>query len=79
MTLLSNTTLDADVLADVVSVSKSIIEKWESSGRITPVINEYGRKSYPVQQLELFQKYKPCCNPHGMLTPPYSQFVTLPP
>jgi DNA (cytosine-5)-methyltransferase 1 len=46
--------VDADLLADIVSVSKATVEKWEKSGKITSVISVDSKKRYSLKELTHF-------------------------
>lgn len=55
----SNTLLmDAELLADIVSVSKSTLLKWEANGKITPIYTDEGVKKYQLAQLSDFPAVK---------------------
>ena len=49
-----NQSIDANLLADIVSVSKSTLLSWEKNGKITPVYNALGEKKYLLVQLADF-------------------------
>ncbi|QTR45568.1 DNA (cytosine-5-)-methyltransferase [Thiothrix litoralis] len=49
-----NQSIDANLLADIVSVSKSTLLSWEKNGKITPVYNALGEKKYLLEQLADF-------------------------
>jgi len=51
-------TIDADLLADIVSVSKSTLGKWEKSGRVIPVVNKNGERKYRISQLVKFKEIR---------------------
>ena len=57
MALVSNSMnhnlIHADLLADIVSVSKSTIKKWEQSGKIKPIYQD-GFSFYDIRQLTSF-------------------------
>lgn len=46
--------LDAELLADIVSVSKATLLKWEKTGKLLPVFNASGGKQYRLSQLSGF-------------------------
>ena len=46
--------LPADLLADLVSVSKATLQKWEASGKITPYFDSHGQKCYDLRPLADF-------------------------
>lgn len=50
--------IDAELLADIVSVSKATLLKWEKTGRITPIFCESGKKKYSVDQLTEFKEIR---------------------
>jgi DNA (cytosine-5)-methyltransferase 1 len=56
MTLLSKKTIDAELLADIVSVSKSTLLKWEKNGKLNPLIESNGIKKYRIDQLTEFKE-----------------------
>ena len=49
-----NQSIDANLLADITSVSKSTLASWEKNGKITPVYNALGEKKYLLEQLADF-------------------------
>ena len=50
--------IDAELLADIVSVAKSTLLKWEANGKITPTYNAAGKKQYALEQLADFPAVK---------------------
>lgn len=50
--------IDAELLADIVSVSKATLLKWEKTGKITPILSESGKKKYSVDQLTEFKEIR---------------------
>lgn len=54
--------IDAELLADIVSVSKSVLKKWEKSGRIKPFIGEDGRPKYYLSDLTEFELIRAMVN-----------------
>jgi len=47
--------ISAELLADIVSVSKSTLNKWEKNGRLKAILHPItNRKLYPVSQLGQF-------------------------
>ena len=50
--------IDAELLADIVAVSKSTLLKWEANGKITPIYNATGKKQYALEQLADFPAVK---------------------
>ena len=46
MILPSDNLIDAELLADIVSTSKSVLSKWEKNGKIVPVFCPDGKKKY---------------------------------
>ena len=53
-----NFLIDAELLADIVSVSKATLLKWEKTGKITPIFCESGKKKYSVDQLTGFKEIR---------------------
>lgn len=51
MILPSDNLIDAELLADIVSTSKSVLSKWEKNGKIVPVFCQDGKKKYNLEQL----------------------------
>jgi DNA (cytosine-5)-methyltransferase 1 len=49
--------IDADTLADIVSVSKTTVEKWERSGKIKPVIED-NKKKFNISELLHFENIR---------------------
>jgi DNA (cytosine-5)-methyltransferase 1 len=58
MNSISNNTIDAELLADITSVSKSTLLKWEKNGRLKPFICTDGKKKYQVDQLTSFKEIR---------------------
>jgi len=58
MTLVSKNTIDAELLADIVSISKSILLKWEKSGKLKPLLDAVGKKKYRMDQLTEFEEIR---------------------
>lgn len=56
MTSIFKNTVDAELFADIVSVSKSILLKWEKIGKLVPLIDTDGRKKYRLDQLTDFKE-----------------------
>jgi len=50
--------IDAELLADIVSVSKSTLLKWEKSGKLKPLVCSNGKKKYKLDQLTEFQEVR---------------------
>ncbi len=50
--------VDAELLADIVSVSKATLLKWEKSGKVTPVFCGDGKKKYDIAQLTEFKEIR---------------------
>lgn len=46
--------LDAELLADIVSVSKATLLKWEKTGKLQPIFNATGKKQYRISELSDF-------------------------
>lgn len=57
MTSIFENTIDANLLADIMSVSKSILLRWEASGRIKPLVID-GRKQYKLDELKEFKEIR---------------------
>jgi DNA (cytosine-5)-methyltransferase 1 len=51
ISMCNNGLLDAELLADIVSVSKATLLKWEQSGKLPPVVDTSGKKQYRMAQL----------------------------
>ena len=48
--------ISAEVLADITSVSKSTLEKWERAGKLTPLYDAVsGKKEYALNELMQFE------------------------
>jgi DNA (cytosine-5)-methyltransferase 1 len=60
MISLSNTdTISTELLADIVSVSKSTLSKWEKNGRIVSIQNPTtNKKEYRISQLTQFEEVR---------------------
>ncbi len=58
MTSHSEKLIDAELLADIVSISKSVLLKWENSGKIVPVYCSGGKKKYHLDQLTEFPQVR---------------------
>jgi DNA (cytosine-5)-methyltransferase 1 len=54
-------TIDSELLADIVSISKATLLKWEKSGKVTPVL-ESGKKKYLLSQLNEFEEVQSMLN-----------------
>ena len=52
-----NDLIDSELLADIVSVSKATLIKWEKNGKITPLQCETGKK-YRLEQLTEFKEIR---------------------
>ncbi len=50
--------IDAELLADIVSVSKSTLLKWEKSGKIQPLFSTNGKKKYNLNTLSEFPEIR---------------------
>ncbi|ALG69561.1 DNA (cytosine-5-)-methyltransferase [Beggiatoa leptomitoformis] len=46
--------IDADLLADILSVSKTTVSQWEKSGKITAILDTTGHKRYALESLQSF-------------------------
>lgn len=51
-------TIDAKLLADIVSISKSTLLAWEREGKISPVYEVTGEKKYPISDLNQFKEIR---------------------
>lgn len=47
--------LSASLTADILSVSKATLGKWEKSGKLTPHINQLGKTEYVIEELLQFE------------------------
>ena len=54
--------IDANLLADIASVSKSTLASWEKNGKITPIYNALGEKKYLLEQLRDFSPVQAMLN-----------------
>ena len=54
--------INAELLADIVSVSKSTLLKWENNGKLKPVISTAGKKQYQINQLTEFREIRDMLN-----------------
>lgn len=61
MTLTYNS-INAELLADIVSVSKSTLLKWENNGKLKPFISTAGKKQYQINQLTEFREIRDMLN-----------------
>ena len=50
--------IDAELLADIVSISKSVLLKWEKSGKVVPAFCQDGKKKYQLDQLTDFPQVR---------------------
>ncbi|MEN9216728.1 MAG: DNA (cytosine-5-)-methyltransferase [Gloeomargarita sp. HHBFW_bins_162] len=51
--------ISAELLADIVSVSKSTLLKWEKNGRLQPILDPVNQKKfYPIFQLRQFAEIR---------------------
>ena len=50
--------IDAELLADIVSISKSVLLKWEKNGKIVPDFCENGKKKYQLDRLTEFPQVR---------------------
>ena len=56
---MKNYTYSAALVADILSVSKATLTKWEQNGKLVPIVNnKNGLKEYKVEQLLIFEKVK---------------------
>ena len=58
MNLPSDNLIDAELLADIVSISKSVLSKWEKNGKVVPVLCPNGKKKYNLNQLTAFPEVR---------------------
>ena len=58
MTSIFKNLIDAELLADIVSISKSTLLKWEKSGKINPLFCSNGKKKYQLEQLSEFPEVR---------------------
>ncbi|RDB36666.1 MAG: DNA (cytosine-5-)-methyltransferase [Spirobacillus cienkowskii] len=55
----NDNTISAELFADIISVSKSTISKWEKNEKIKPVKNPItGRKEYSISNLSELDEFK---------------------
>lgn len=62
MTLTYKNIINAELLADIVSVSKSTLLKWENNGKLKPLISTAGKKQYLIDQLTEFREIRDMMN-----------------
>jgi DNA (cytosine-5)-methyltransferase 1 len=60
--ILTYNSIDAELLADIVSVSKSTLLKWENNGKLKPFISTAGKKQYQINQLTEFREIREMLN-----------------
>lgn len=58
MNFQSNQFIDAELLADIASVSKATLQKWEKIGKVKPIYDADGKKRYLLSQLTDFPAVK---------------------
>ncbi|MEN9461422.1 MAG: (cytosine-5-)-methyltransferase [Pseudomonadota bacterium] len=51
----SENLIDADLLADILSVSKTTVSSWEKSGKIKTLLDAQGNKKYALVELKTFE------------------------
>lgn len=52
-------TMSAELVADITSVSKATLRKWEKAGKLTPIQNRAtGRVEYQLEQLLQFEAFR---------------------
>jgi DNA (cytosine-5)-methyltransferase 1 len=56
MISISENAIDAELLADIISVSKSTLLKWEKSGKLKPFTDIGGAKKYRLDHLTEFKE-----------------------
>lgn len=55
----TNDVLSAELIADILNVTRTTIQKWERQGLLTCLKeDERGKRSYPVTQLLQFPKFR---------------------
>lgn len=59
---LTYSSINAALLADIVSVSKSTLLKWENNGKLKPFISTDGKKQYQINQLTEFREIRDMLN-----------------
>jgi DNA (cytosine-5)-methyltransferase 1 len=63
--MLNTELISAELLADIVSVSKATLVKWEKNGKLVPVQNSItNQKSYQVSQLTQFEEVRNMMKSH---------------
>lgn len=62
MTLTYKNSINAELLADIVSVSKSTLLKWENNGKLKPFISTAGKRQYHIDQLTEFREIRDMMN-----------------
>lgn len=62
MNLTYEDSIRAELLADIVSVSKSTVLKWENNGKIQPFTCNNGKKRYRLNQLSEFKEIRDMLN-----------------
>lgn len=80
MTLKYENTIDAELLADILSISKSILLKREKSGKLNPIISTAGKKIYRMEQLTEFKEIQAMLNSNWDLEhdiKPIRQFTSI--
>ncbi|OYQ61977.1 DNA (cytosine-5-)-methyltransferase [Pseudanabaena sp. SR411] len=60
--ILTYNSINAELLADIVSVSKSTLLKWENNGKLKPFISTAGKKQYQINQLTEFREIRDMLN-----------------
>ena len=54
--MFEKTCISAELLADITSVSKATLDKWERDGKLTPLFNaRTAKKEYAVSELMQFE------------------------
>jgi DNA (cytosine-5)-methyltransferase 1 len=55
----SQTVITAELLADILSISKATLLKWEKNGKLIPIQNSIThKKEYQIEQLIQFDEIK---------------------
>lgn len=70
----------AELVADITSVSKATLAKWEKSGKLTPLLNAHtAKKEYAVTELMQFDAVRKMLAPTPMTTnmQPLRQFNSI--
>lgn len=68
----------AELVADITSVSKATLVKWEKSGKLTPLLNvRTAKKEYAVAELLQFESVRNMLAPRTVSVRPLRQFNSI--